>query len=418
MNRFRFAAFSALVGLGVCIPMACTAQSMQAEPGQPIAIINVSVIPMDREQVMENQTVLVSDGRITEIAPSRSLEVPANAFRIDGEGQYLIPGLADMHAHVRRIDGYMPEDYLRQGITVVRNMQGEPSHLEYRESVRSDGAPGLLFYTAGPALAGFQIDRRHRVIETPEEGRAAVREHVEAGYDYVKVYSFLSLEVYDAILDEAHSLDIPVIGHVSDDVRASHAIAAGQSSFEHFYGYFWELESASSTLQGEWEPRRLFHAVEIDDSKLAALATQTAEAGVWNCPTLWRKDNSLTSPLAQEAWDTPALRTLGHTNRMKLVKALHDAGAGLLAGTDDRAEIIHEELALFVEAGLTPFEALQTTTVNAAAYLELADEIGTVTSGKRANLLMLAANPLEDIRNTKAIVGVIVGGVWMPMADN
>ena len=369
---------------------------------------------MDSERVLENQTVLVSEGRITEIGPSQSVDVPPDAVRIAGQGRYVLPGLSDMHAHVRRIDGHMPEDYLRQGITVVRNMSGEPSHLEFRDQVRSGSEPGPIFFTAGQTLAGYRISNRHRIIEDPEAGREAVREHVEAGYDYIKVYSFLSLEVYDAILDEAQKLGIPVIGHVSDHVPVSHAITSGQSSLDHFYGYFGALESPSSTLQGEWDARRLFHAVEIDDSKIEELATQTAEAGAWNCPTLWRKDNYLTSPLAQEAWDTPSLRELGHANRMKLVKALHDAGAGLLVGTDDRAEIVHEELALFVEAGLTPFEALRAATVNAAEYLHMMDEIGTVAVGKRANLVMLAANPLEDIHNTSEIEGVVVNGAWIP----
>ena len=394
--------------------VSCTAQTMEFQQEKPLVITNVSVIPMDQEQVLANQTVLISGGRVTAIMPSGSMEIPPSAIQLDGEGRYLMPSLSDMHAHVRRKEGYRPQDYIRQGITVIRNMQGEPAHLAFRQHVESEG---LFFYTAGQALAGYRIDRRHRIIEQAEEGRVAVREQVDAGYDYIKVYHFLSREVYDAILDEARQLGIPVVGHVPDDVRASHAIASGQSSFEHFYGYFWELESAASSLQGKWDGRRLFHAVEIDDSKLAELAIQTTQAGVWNCPTLWRKDNYLTSPLAEDAWNTPSLRTLGHTNRMKLVKALHDAGAGLLAGTDDRAEIIHKELELFVEAGLTPFEALRTATVNPAKYLELSEEIGTVEVGKRANLVMLAANPLEDISNTKTIVGVMVNGVWMPTDD-
>lgn len=388
-------------------------QALEAPPDAPIAITNVSVIPMDVEQVLENQTVLIAEGRITAIAPSGSIEVPPDAIRIDGRGRFLLPGLSDMHAHVRHADGRRPGDYLRQGITVVRNMQGEPSHLAFRARVQAGEEPGPLFFTAGQALAGSRLSDRHRIITEPEAGRAAVREQAAAGYDYIKVYSLLSREVYDAILDEAHTLGIPVVGHVPDDVRASHALASGQSSLEHFYGYFWELESDSSALQGRWDARRLFHAVEIDEHKLAEMARRTAQAGVWNCPTLWRKDNHLTSPMAREAWETPALRALGHANRMRLVKALHDAGAGLLVGTDDRADVVHEELALFVEAGLTPFEALRAATVNAALYLDRGDELGTVTVGKRANVVLLAANPLEDIRHTKTLVGVMIDGVWM-----
>lgn len=393
------------------IPLACATQSLPDGPGLPVAITHVSVIPMDAERVLANRTVLISEGRITEMGSSDSIVVPPGFSEIDGRGKYLLPGLLDMHAHASRREGYRIEDYLRQGVTGIRNMQGIQAHLVFREQAQKSG---VVFYTAGQALAGYPLSKRHRIVTEPEEGRVAVREQAEAGYDYIKVYSFLSREVYDAIIDEARQVGIPVIGHVPDAVRARHAIASGQSSLEHFYGYFWELEAEASVLQGEWEPRRLFHAVEINDRKLVDLAQQTAQAGVWNCPTLWRKDNYLTSPSAEEAWKTPALRTLGHSNRMKLVKALHDAGAGLLVGTDDRAEIIHEELALFVEAGLTPYEALHAATVNAATYLGLTHEIGTVEIGKRANLVMVTANPLEDISHTKTIVGVMVNGTWIP----
>ena len=388
----------------------CPAQEVTST----VAITNVSVIPMDVEHILNDQTVLISNGRIEAIGSTGSVSIPANALLIDGDRRFLIPGLSDMHAHVSREEGRTEQDYIRQGVTVVRNMQGEPAHLQYRN--KNQGV-GPVFRTAGPALAGYRISNRHRIVTEVDDARAAVREQTAAGYDYIKVYSFLTVEVYDAILDEARELGIPVVGHVPDDVKATRAISAGQSTIEHLFGYFWELESESSSLQGQWDPRRLFHAVEIDESKIPSISDMTAQAGVWNCPTLWRKDNYLTSPLAREAWETPGLRELGHANRMKLVKGLHDAGAGLLVGTDDRAEVVHDELALFVEAGLTPFEALYAATVNAAIYLEMVDEMGTVSEGKRANLVLLDANPLDDISNTKAIAGVILDGRWEQISD-
>lgn len=411
MRPFRWIVIVFLFCLLTASRIDCGTPNAPLHSDQPVAITHVSVIPMDHERVLENQTVLIAEGRIIAIAPADSIEVPADALQIDGSGRYVLPSFADMHAHTSRREGHRLEDYLRQGVTIVRNMQGVPSHLAFRAQVQ-DGGP--IFVTAGQALAGYRISDDHRIVTDTASARAVVREQAEAGYDYIKVYSFLSREVYDAIMDEAEALGIPVVGHVSDHVRASHAIASGLSSIEHFYGYFWELEAETSGLNGEWAPRRLFHAVEIDEAKLVPLAEMTAAAGVWNCPTLWRKDHHLTSSLAEDAWNTPALRTLGHANRMKLVKALHDAGAGLLAGTDDRAEIIHEELTLFVEAGLTPFEALQTTTVNAAAYLGLSEEVGTVAVGKRAHLVLLNANPLTHIRHTRNLVGVVVDGAWMP----
>lgn len=406
---YRLAPCIALFALGLLGAVDCMAQ---AAP-QPVAITHVTVLPMDGPQPLQDQTVLIVDGRITALAPSAAVAVPPEALQIDGRGRYLMPGLSDMHAHVSLREGNRAEDYLNQGITVVRNMQGIPEHLAYRDHLRPGG---LVFRTAGPALAGRRISKRHHIVTEPEAGRAAVREQAEAGYDYIKVYSLLARPVYEAILDEAGQRGIPVVGHVTDAVPITQALAAGQTSVEHFYGYFWALEAETSVLQGNWAPRRLFHAVEIDTTKLAGLAAQTARAGVWNCPTLWRKDHHLPSPLAREAWETPALRARGHRNRMKLVKALHDAGAGLLVGTDDQARVVHEELALFVEAGLSPYEALQAATVGAATYLGMGDEMGTVEVGKRANLVLLAGNPLEDIAQTRSTVGVFVGGVWTPVA--
>ncbi|NND71221.1 MAG: amidohydrolase family protein [Rhodothermales bacterium] len=392
----------------------CTNSQTSNSAQGVIAIERVSVIPMNSERVLGSQTVIVRNGRIDKIGSDKSVDIPDDALRIDGTGKYLIPGLSDMHAHARRTEGYRPEDYLHQGVTVVRNMQGISAHITYRDNALENGA---VFRTAGQALAGYKISDNHRIITDPQEGRVAVREQVAAGYDYIKVYSFLTLDVYNAILDEAKMLGIPVVGHVSDNVRSLHAIASGQSSFEHLYGYFWDLEAEASAIKDQWVPRRLFHAVEIDDHKLEGIARKTAAAGVWNCPTLWRKDNHLTSPLAREAWNDPELRELGHSNRMKLVKALHEAGAGLLSGTDDKAHRIHDELALFVEAGLTPYETLKIATVNAAVYLDMENEIGTIEIGKRANLVLLAANPLDNIENTRTIVGVMAGGNWLPSSE-
>ncbi|MEM7482343.1 MAG: amidohydrolase family protein [Acidobacteriota bacterium] len=383
--------------------------------GSTVAIVDVSVLPMDREVVLPHQTVLIVGQRITALGPSDSVDIPEDALQIDGSGRFLMPGLSDMHAHLRRKDGHLPQDYLHQGITVIRNMAGDPDHLRLREALEAGEHSGPLFYTTGRPLTSSDLFPSHRLVETAAEGRAAVREQSAAGFDYVKVYSLLSKDAFDGIAAEAAALGMPVIGHVSDLVRLHHSIERGMSSVEHFYGYFWELESETSSLAGEWAPQPLFHAVEIDPAKLRELAELTAEAGVWNCPTLWRKNHYLTAPVAQEAWNDPALRALGEANRLALVKALHDAGAGLLTGTDDRAEVIHEELALFVEAGLTPYETLRAATVNAATYFAAADDFGTVAVGRRANLVLLDANPLADIRHTRAIHGVLINGDWMPL---
>lgn len=417
MTRFHSLARNAfLILTTLAVPvLASPAKAPDGErpASSTLAITDVNVLPLDREVVLPHQTVLISGNSILKIGPSTEVEVPNEARVIPGTGRFLVPGLADMHAHPKRSEGRGPGDYLREGITVLRVMAGHPSHLEFRELVRSGKAPGPIVFVAGQPLTSSDHFRSHRRVTSAEEGRIAVREQVAEGYDFIKVYSLLSLEAFDGIMEEANRLGIPVVGHVSDQVPIEHAMNAGLASVEHLFGYFWPLESASSTLQGKWAPRRLFHAVEIDPERLPAIAAATAAAGVWNCPTLWRKANYLTSPLAKEAWETPSLRALGESNRRQLVKALHDAGAGLLAGTDDQPAILREELGLLVEAGLSPYDALRTATVNAGEFLGLTG-YGTIAVGKDANLLLLEANPLADIANTKGVVGVVVNGVWIP----
>ncbi|MGD2071567.1 MAG: amidohydrolase family protein [Gemmatimonadota bacterium] len=412
MRRYPWLAGTWIMLLFVAVQI--RAQTPVGAGGTTTAFVDVSVVPMMEEVVVGGQTVLVRDGTIAAIGPSADITVPEDATVIDGTGRFLIPGLSDMHAHVSDREGNRPQDYLAQGITVVRNMMGNERHLAGREQVRTGRLPGPHFTTAGAAISGARLGSLHRVPADAEEARRLVRDQAAAGYDYVKVYSLLSREIYVATLDEAAKVGIPVVGHLTDEVPLEMALELGQTSFEHMYGYFWALESDASELRGEWDPRRLFHAVEIDEHKLADVARMTASAGAWNCPTLWRKSNFLTSPLAEDAWNDPELRSLGESNRATLLVALFNANARLLTGTDDRAEIIHEELRLFVEAGLSPYAALRASTVAAAEYLGALDRFGTIEVGKEANLVLLEGDPLSDIGNTSRQVGTMMRGLWIP----
>jgi imidazolonepropionase-like amidohydrolase len=309
----------------------------------------------------------------------------------------------------------MPSDYVDQGVTTARNMQGDPVHIRWRKQISDGDTLGPRLYSTGPPIGGIpKMGRKHVEAESVDDARRLVREHKETGYDYIKVYSRISEEIYNAILETAHEIDIPVVGHVPDSVRAKKALASGISSIEHMYGYFWELEAEDSDLNQKWAPQRLFHAVEIDESKIPELVKLTKEAGTWNCPTLWRKENFLPMESLKEQWNDSELRDRARNNRYTLVRALHDGGARLLVGTDGDAHVIHEELWHFVEAGLTPYETLRIATHDAAEYLGTADTIGTVEVGKKADLVLLEGNPLEDISNTKNIVGVMARGAWLP----
>lgn len=375
---------------------------------------HVHVVPMDVERVLRDCPVLVRDGRI---AAMGEFEAPRDAVRIDGGGRYLLPGLHDLHVHC-----WYEEEltlYVANGVTTVRNLWGKPMHLAWRreERFRPD------FHTSGPILDGAPPTwEGSRVVRTPEEARDVVAAHLRDGYGFLKVYNRLAPEVYDAIVAEAKRAGIRVVGHVPHAVGLRRAIAAGQSSIEHL-----ELYEGN-----EWE------------------APATAAAGVWNCPTLGvlrkavpreeaeelrlRPEMRFVPPRLRATWDsmtgegTP--RWLAAKYRMpggffelqgRVVRALRDAGAGLLLGTDSGSPFvvagfsIHEELRLLVEAGLTPFEALRAGTRDAARYL--GTDAGVIAPGRRADLLLVEGDPLEDVANAARIAGVVLRGAWHPKAD-
>ena len=394
-----------------------------------IAFSNVSLATMEDETILPAQTVLVKDGIITAIGEAGSFSIPANADVIDGSGRYLMPGLVDMHIHaIVGTDG--EKDLLVQlaaGVTSARIMWGGTTHLDWRARIRAGELAGPQLYVASPGLEGNPPYWPASVVVTTEtEARKAVREQVAAGYDFIKVYNRLQLALYDVIIDEARALDIPVIGHVPRAMSADYAIASGQSTIEHFSGF-----APYATTTGGWSGA-------IDSSKLAGLIEQIRLQGTWNCPTLTVRsrtasqvaslrsnpayslmsesmqswlDNSLTQPPSFD-------RTTEGRLLKALVKALHDADVGLLVGTDAGVQYvylgfsIHEELANFVDAGLTPYETLRAATVNAADALGESEVAGTVAVGKRADLLLLDSNPFANIANVNRRVGVMAAGQW------
>ena len=394
-----------------------------------IAFSSVSLVAMQDETIVPAQTVLVEDGIITAIGGAGSVSIPADADVIDGTGRFLMPGLADMHIHaIVGTDG--ETDLLVQlaaGVTTVRVMWGGIGHLDWRERIRTGELPGPRLYVASPGLEGNPpYWPASVVVSTESEARAAVRAQVAAGYDFIKVYNQLQLALYDVIIEESRALGIPVIGHVPRSMSAEYAIAAGQDTIEHFSRF-----APHATTTGGWSG-------SIDSSKLAGLIERMRLHGTWNCPTLTVRSRtasqvaelrsnraySLVSD-SMKSWLDNSLTQPPSFNRntevrllRQVVKALHDADIGLLVGTDAGVQYvypgfsIHEELANFVNAGLTPYETLRIATVNAAAALGESENAGTVAVGKRADLLLLDTNPFTDIANVNRRVGVMAAGQW------
>ncbi|MEZ4706289.1 MAG: amidohydrolase family protein [Caldilineaceae bacterium] len=396
----------------------------QADPSRraDYAFVDVNVITMSNDELLPHQTVLIADGRITAMGPVGEIAVPTSAVRIPATGRYLMPGLADMHIHLR------DESYLRlllaNGVTTVRNMDGRSEHLLWRAQIANGERLGPRIFTAGPILdelpAHLPADR---TLETAVGAAQIVAEQQALGYDFIKVYDGLTVGAYTNIMTAAQAVHLPVVGHIPNGLSAMDAILAGQHSIEHLDGYF---------------------GVYAD--QLPALIQATIDHDVWNCPTLIMlqrmtptTNGSFTAaqqamldympPAVLETWWIPGdFADVGYEYRpvnaanLEMVNRLYQAGAPLLLGTDAPMPCaapgfaVHQELQNLVDAGLTPHAALQTATVNPARFLNRLDQAGTVSVGKQADLVLLGANPLVDISNTAQIVGVIVQGQWLPAA--
>lgn len=431
------ASLAAALVMCACGPTGRTAED-DTLSGQ-VAFVNVTVVPMDEERVLPDHTVLIEGDRITAVGPAETVDVPETAVRIDGKGQYLLPGLADMHVHI-------PEDYalllyLANGVTTVRNMEGYFYHPRWRDEVASGTRLGPTIITTGPILNDSTMTRAEAIDE--------VRAEADAGFDMVKVYNETSAEAYEGIVETAAGLGMPVVGHVPFGVRLDRALSTPQSSIEHLRGYVWEIVPPSAPIQPHAPTKDRWLAWRYADTTMfAGLAGRTVEAGVWNCPTLLdqtffaspeaRHQARLESP--ETRYLSPGARSWGDRSmdpyfkdfeeqdyqdihryalpmRQRLVRALRDAGAGLLLGSD--AWVVpgfatHEELAELVKAGLTPYEAIRAGTYDAARYLGEEDEVGSVRAGFRADLVLVDANPLEDVSNFRMIRGVMVRGRWLP----
>ncbi len=440
----------ALLTALVFVPAGCAraqpdndAASTSAAP--PVAVVDVNVVPMDEDRVLTRHTVVVQDGRIVAVGPAGDVAIPEGAIQVEGQGRYLMPGLAEMHGHLPSGNPQYAEDvlflYVANGVTLVRGMQGARPHLELRDRIARGELIGPTLFVAGPAFGGNNA-------RTPEAAANLVREQHAAGFDLLKVMN-MSREAYEAMARTARELDIPFAGHVPGSVGIEGAIAARQATVDHLDRYL-EYLAAGGPIPEARGPGFFGSGVAefADTSRISAIVAATREAGVWNVPTLSLIEN-LAMPDAPEVmiqapemrymprdvrddwvnakrsyqqrpdFQLPAVQRLVELRR-QLVKALHDAGAPLLLGSDAPQWFnvpgfsLHKEMGMMVNAGLTPYEVLVTGTRNPAAYFGTPNEFGTVEVGRRADLILLEANPLEDISNTRRIAGVIVRGQWLP----
>jgi imidazolonepropionase-like amidohydrolase len=392
---------------------------------------------MKDSMLIKNQDVLIKNGTIQKIGSDFQNE---NATTIDGTGKYLVPGLTDMHVHL--FDKHPMKNtwmmlLLINGVTSVRDMCGQTGKLLLKDKIQKNEVLGPNLYQSGVIINGLKDNMGlFAFASTPEQGRQVVIEQKESGFEFIKVYDDLTKEVYEAISDEAQKQGLLVNGHLPDKITLADAIKFKHNSVEHLNGYF------------EWKDHQV--SISAPDN----YASLTANGGLWNCPTLYnhymqgsRKGvaemfiYAETSGLVPRDWTEIWKKRISNNSKetmeivdkfgesnfetlKKIVLNLYNSKARLIAGTDAGnlpllipGYSLHQELKIMTEMGIPSYEVLRMTTVNAALAMNKGNEFGTVEVGKRADLLLLNANPLDNVENLQKKSGVMVRGVWLSEED-
>jgi hypothetical protein len=432
--------------VAACDPAEPAAESPEV-PDRSLAIEGVSIVATDREEIVPDRTVLVADGLIRRIGARGEVDLPPDALRIDGSGRYLVPGMAEMHGHLPTSGPSDPavQDllflYVANGVTLVRGMQGHPAQIEVREAVEQGEivAPRLILGSPAMGWGG-----------TPEEAEAEdrVREFSALGFDLIKIGEGPDPATYQALIRAAEAEGLPVAGHVPDEVGLLGVLEAGQVTIDHLDNYVEELvpEEAREGIAPLWGVAEVAHLAE--EGRISGLVEATVASGTAQVPTmaLWEvffgdrpgADLRRAQPEVRympsetvDGWEEALAarhQAIGSPDRAGRVvelrrlvfQRLHQGGAVFLLGTDSPQLFSvpgfanHREMALWVELGMTPFEVLSAGTWNVAEHLGELDVAGSVEEGKRADLILLEANPLEDIGHMAARAGVVMDGRWLP----
>ena len=432
MPRHTSTALYALVAL-LAAPVTPGAQQADA-----VALINVTVIPMDRERTLPEQTIVLRGGRIEALGPAATVTVPANARRIEARGKFLMPALAEMHAHIPPGNASDAEIervlalYAVNGIGTIRGMLGAPKHLPLRARANGGELLSPWIYTSGPSFNGSSASSAEVAVQMVKDQKAA-------GYDFLKIHPGVKRDVFDAMAAAADAAGIRFAGHVPLEVGLVRALEARYATIDHVDGYV-EALAREGASRSQMFGLNLTGA--LDESRIPGLVEATRKAGVWIVPTeaLFEHWVGPDDPETMRTWPemqyvprdqlaqwvenkkklaadaTSAERTRFMDVRRRLIKALHAGGVGLLLGSDGPQVwnvpgfSVHRELAYLVQAGLTPWQALETGTRNVAVFFGTASERGTIAEGKRADLVLLDANPLTDISNSSKIAAVVLGG--------
>ena len=363
--------------------------------GQEFVIQDVVVVDVEAVETTPSRNVWVRAGRIAAVGSDSEVPVPAGATVVPGCGRHVAPGLADMHVHLNRAD---LQEYLDAGVTTVRNLWGFTDLLAMQREIEAGTLAGPTIHVISSGIDGLPVKWPFTQLAlTPDDAEPVVEGQAALGYHTLKLYQDLDRPTFDAVVEAAGRRDLKFGGHVPHRVGLSHALASGYQFIEHLSGYEMALNGNSQLGAFGWRV--------IDESLIPNLVAQTVAAGTWNSPTLQIFD-------LLASGDESVVR-----NRQRMVKALYDAGAPLLAGTDSGIEVtqpgvsLHQELQHFRAAGLSRAAVVRLATVEAARFLGAEGEFGRVAPGLRADLLLIGGDPLQDLRVLADPIAVIARGV-------
>ena len=388
------------------------------EKNGPLVITHVTVIDGTGKAAASDMTVVIRGAHIAEMDSSDGISIPKDARVIDGTGKFLIPGLWDMHGHLTdATEGALPL-LIENGVTGVRDMGGELDQVDrWRKEIADGTRLGPHIVRAGPIIDGPSEAKHHLSVNNPAEAVQVVDSLKALGVDFIKTHNALSRESFFALMDEARKQGIRVAVHLPRQVSVTEASDAGAASLEHI-----EMMIASAAYTIGPTAKRVDDVLPaITGEAGAAIFATLVKNGTWYVPTLVAYERGFVLWGSDPAKVALRARVQGH--HLGLVKAMHEAGVQIMTGSDfsDWAVVpgidLHNELALLVEAGFTPMEALQAATIKPATFLGMQDSLGTVEVGKVADLVLLDADPLEDISHTRKIRAVVVGGRLVPVAE-
>ncbi|MGB5013655.1 MAG: amidohydrolase family protein [Pyrinomonadaceae bacterium] len=432
---------------------------------QTTAFVGVNVIPMDSERVLANQTVIVRNSTIVRIGDSARVKVPRDAVTVDGKGKYLIPGLVDMHTHLLSDSDEYPDsiapDELRvmvaNGVTTVRFMIGTPELLNLRSRSAAGEIAAPTIYVASPHLTGRKQGNDF-VVTNPDEARDAVRKSKAAGYDFIKLTTYVPSLIYEAAVEEAEKQNIRVVGHADSRFVGVERAWKARQQIEHLDGYMELLLKADSPIGGSvsdvyiYNPANWASFDHMDESKITEIARKTVASNPYVDPTHHfmkntfgrlrtedeiraQPDFKFYPPKVQQQWfdfykrnrfiNSVSLdkRARWVELREKLIRAIHGAGGKLMTGSDTPEFLwlygfgIHHELKALKDSGISNYAVLTAGTRNAHEFFGTLDKVGTIQKGKRADLILLNSNPLDDISATKNRAGVMLKGKWYTQTE-